>query len=242
MRLPDRRPGFRCGGNAFGDLVQGKTRGKRLIAQIRGHRRIRDAVDGFHRAETIEQGLDGSIGFEPREARTRTDVRSAPERDVIARVRPVESELVALVVASLVPIRRSEAHREPVTALHALIADRRILQASSSYPMRWRVVAQGFLYEDLNEFALILESIEESGHQDETLNTVREQPSRRVNAAKDHRLELMGDLDVAKPAAFDLGFQEDLHRVRTRFGLRALLCDPISQVGVDGRTVRRKKR
>ena len=105
--------------------------------------------------------------------------------------------------------------------------------------MRRGTLAQALLDEILHQGSVGIELVEHAGHHDQTLDAVGEQTACGVDAAEDHRLELMRDLDVGERTPLDLGLEEDLGGVAAAFGARALVRDPARQIAVDRRAVGR---
>src|SRR5262249_9724557 len=96
-----------------------------------GHRHlvVRARVLGTDRRHPVEHHAQRDPGLEPGEAGTGADVRATAERDVGARVGPVEAERVRVVEHRLVVVRREDAERDLVAGAELLTVELPLLHA-----------------------------------------------------------------------------------------------------------------
>jgi hypothetical protein len=152
------------------------------------------------RARGCRRGERARGRLESRQTRAGADVRSVNESERVARVGPVQTELVARGKPRLVPVRRAEAHRQPVTLPHVHVAHLRVPETAARHVMRGRVVAERRLDEGPDELVLPGEPLEVSGHHDQPLDAGEEEAPCRVHAAEHHGLELECDLRARERA------------------------------------------
>ena len=86
----------------------------------RGPRRTRPGRSGRTSATPVEEHAERDPTLEAGEARARAHVRAAAERDVAARIRPVEPERVRVVEHVLVAVGREDAERHLVAGCEVL--------------------------------------------------------------------------------------------------------------------------
>jgi len=175
----------------------------------------------------VEEHAERDASFETGEARARAHVGTAAERDVPARVGPVEAEGVRILEHRVVAVRREDAERHLVARVQLLAVQLALLHAVAEQEPDGRIVAQRLLDRDGHEVAVGAQPLVQRRVVRDRPEEVPDEVARGLVARDEQEHELGARLDVGEDAAVDLALQEARDEVVAR------VVAPLGDQGVD---------